>query len=261
MNTGFPPFESSRLKIGRAKNHIEALDHAIRDYLGKGSLAIVHEADPNDPMNWSQCMHVREPVPPILSAIIGDVIHNLRASLDLLACDLVRLNNQSDKNVYFPFCENQAAYEKMIKERNMHRAAPQVVVLLKKLAPYKGGNEVLRAIHDLDISDKHRTLIPAIGMAGLIGLGVALLGPNGEQYPLWNLVKDRQVFACGRSTHYLTSGQEIPASFHLIFPFGGTLEGREVIPMLHCMIELVTGIVESFEALGLVRLNPSGVAP
>ena len=33
-------------------------------------------------------LHVSEEVPPEFSAILGDSIHNLRAALDLLACEL-----------------------------------------------------------------------------------------------------------------------------------------------------------------------------
>jgi hypothetical protein len=39
-----------------------------------------------------------------MGAIVGDIIHNLRAALDLAACDLVRIRGGNDNGVYFPFC-------------------------------------------------------------------------------------------------------------------------------------------------------------
>src|ERR1041384_1788255 len=38
--------------------------------------------------------------PPSMGPIVGDIVHNLRSSLDMMACELARLNSKSDKSVY-----------------------------------------------------------------------------------------------------------------------------------------------------------------
>ena len=51
--------------------------------------------------------------PEEISAIVGDVIHNLRTALDLTACDMVRAAGQSDKDVYFPFSNSAQELNEM----------------------------------------------------------------------------------------------------------------------------------------------------
>jgi hypothetical protein len=102
--------------------------------------------------------------PEIIGAIVGDIIHNLRASLDLAACDLVRLRGGNDNKVYFPFCDRPEELDEMIRRRNFKRAGPRAVALLHELRPYRNGNVALRAIHDLDVQDKHHSLIPGAMM-------------------------------------------------------------------------------------------------
>jgi hypothetical protein len=82
------------------------------------------------PSKW--VVIVREEVPIAdFAAIIGDVIHNLRTALDHLPCELVRSNEQGDKDVYFPFAESGTKLDAMIKRRNMNRAKPMVASLIQ----------------------------------------------------------------------------------------------------------------------------------
>jgi hypothetical protein len=70
-------------------------------YLKRVPFYLVAQPDANAGKRW--VVRVREEVPVEFSAIIGDVLHNLRAALDLMAVQLVRLNHQSDDEVYrFP---------------------------------------------------------------------------------------------------------------------------------------------------------------
>ena len=105
---------------------------------------------------------IRKPVPIKFSALIGDFIHNLRTALDLLVCDLVTINGKSTKEVYFPFCASPAELPRMIRDRKIYRAGPDIVAYIESLKPYTGGNIALRAIHDLDVTDKHHALLPVI---------------------------------------------------------------------------------------------------
>jgi hypothetical protein len=92
-------------------------------------------------------------------AVLGDAVHNLRAALDLLASELARINGKSDPNVYFPFSATMAEFPAAVAKRNFDKAGHDAVTLVHQLAPYRGGNELLRAIHDLDIEDKHTSLL------------------------------------------------------------------------------------------------------
>lgn len=114
------PFDGPRLKLRRARYHIGDLAEQIRAYLKREPFYLEIEAQkPGE--NWAfgkkWTLKVREEVPPDFSAVIGDVVHNLRASLDVLACELVRANGQSDDGVYFPFADSAAELENMIARR------------------------------------------------------------------------------------------------------------------------------------------------
>jgi hypothetical protein len=87
------PLMAPRLKVLRAKYHIDELEHDTqRAFLAPWPHALEKAAFNK---RWQAQLH--------LSLALGDAIHNLRTALDLLACDVVRLNEKSTKGVYFPF--------------------------------------------------------------------------------------------------------------------------------------------------------------
>lgn len=152
-------FHAPRLKVWRAKQHLVQLASMLYAY--ETSQPILWIGTQLDGTKKHFDLEVRSAPPPTLPVVIGDIVHNLRGSLDLLANDLVRQNNNDPRHVYFPFAEDADELEKMIVKKHMHLASPEVVELVRSFKPYKGGNKALRAIHDLDIMDKHQLLIPA----------------------------------------------------------------------------------------------------
>jgi hypothetical protein len=167
-------------------------------------------------------------MPEILGAIVGDVIHNLRSALDLAACELARERGQSDKGVYFPFCDRPEALDKAIKDKRFDRAGPGAVALLRELKPYHAGNAALRAIHDLDVQDKHKMLIPTF----ITFASPVLSRWDDDGTPNLTIVGD----------------PSMATDIRLLFP-EGPLDGSELLPTLHNLVELVAGIVEAFKAL------------
>ncbi|EFH10865.1 hypothetical protein HMPREF0731_2913 [Pseudoroseomonas cervicalis ATCC 49957] len=153
------PFRGSRLKIERAKHHLDSLQKQIEDYIYSKPFKIGIK---DNGWRYGPKIKIERDPPFFLPTIIGDIVHNLRVSLDLLASDLVRINGGNTKGVYFPFCESSKDLKSTIKQRNLHRASVEAQNLIISLKPYKGGNSLLRALHDLDITDKHKMLIPAI---------------------------------------------------------------------------------------------------
>lgn len=189
-------------------------------------------------------------MPVYWSAIIGDVLHNLRAALDLLAVGLVAQNNGNPKGVHFPFADSADELERQIKDKRMLRAAPAVVDMLRALKPYRGGNLALRHVHDLDVRDKHQMLVPFYGhfeapqgqfggsmggagmprngiVIGQIAWGIQKLDPQGPApvYGSW------------------------PAKIRLVLPFYEPLSEGEIGETLHGLVEEFTRIVDAFELL------------
>src|SRR5580693_6720736 len=216
------PFDASKIKLNRAAKHLEELEGEVSAYLSGAPCAIVVEpffSDANQDTFGTRAWiaRIRKPVPLSLSAIIGDVVHNLRTALDLLACDLVRLNGNSTKGVYFPFCDIGTDLPHVIRARHLNRAGSDVVQVIHSLKPFKGGNIALRAIHDMDIADKHQMLLPMIGAVS-VPIGGILNFP--VEYQLQNLstlvVKDGQiVVGLPKIPGTPELGTELPARFSL----------------------------------------------
>ena len=114
----------------------------------------------------------------------------------------------------------------MIKEKNFHRAGPKAVALLKKFAPHKGGNIALRAIHDLDMQDKHRSIVPSL---------ISTISPEMH---------------IGQSI--VLEATQKPSSIQVIFPNDSVFAGEEIIPILHNLVKVTTGVIEAFEALAQI---------
>ncbi len=96
--------------------------------------------------------------------IIGDIIHNLRASLDHVYWDCTNAHARSEgerKNIQFPITKNEKALKESILPGLPKRVSESFANALDSLKPYReNGNKFLCAIHDLDVIDKHKLLIP-----------------------------------------------------------------------------------------------------
>lgn len=245
-----PPFEAPRLKLNRARSHIGELQNEVRAYLLSEpfNMEIVDAPTFTNGKKW--LVHLHHEVPLYLSPIIGDVIHNLRTSLDLLACELVRANGKSDKGVHFPFADSAAALSEAIKDKNMHRAKPAVIALINQVQPYTGGNHALRAIHDLDVMDKHQALIPVLDIVAApnvpgfetptishgpirAGVGLATIGDH-NRLPIGTRA---------RGEFKLTFDSHVDGVFAAKLT---TLSGSEVVPALIGLANQVECLLEAF---------------
>lgn len=244
-------FEAPRLKLRRARYHIGDLQQQVTGFLRRVPFYLeIAAADAPGMKKW--VVHVREEVPADFSAIIGDVIHNLRTALDLMACELVRLNGGDERNVYFPFAESEIALDEMVIRRRMDRASPEALALIKSVKPYHGGNEALRAVHDLDIIDKHQTLITAVTMTGTPHI-------PWEQAMRVGPIRDGASFLIVHQHQMLWPiGYRANGDFLLEFPrfraVGDRLEpyplgGKEVSQALIGLAKVIDTIIEEFAAL------------
>lgn len=249
------PFEASRLKIWRAGHHVGSLDSEIAAYMARRpAYANIRSGAPvkDVGMVYHEVV-VTEAIPIHLSTIVGDIVHNLRTSLDLLACDLVRMNGGDTGGVYFPFAKDATELETMIAKRHIDRAAHEVIDLVRSLKPYVGGNLVLRGIHDLDIIDKHQELVPTHGRIKIpYSEGDPIIPSSGVHF-------DRTDKQGADRTGVLSSGytrarnwplgEALPVSFELTFPQEVPFAAQPLVPWCKGFVEEFTRVVDSFESL------------
>lgn len=213
-------------KLLRAAKFIDELERLLTDFNNDSPFSARFDFATDPPqivVDWKGIGHEA-------MAVLGDAVHNLRAALDLLASELARINGRSDRNVYFPFAATMAEFSVAVARRNFDRAGQDAVTLLHEFAPYRGGNELLRAIHDLDIEDKHTSLLET------------------------QKTMDFEVVG----SYDLVNPQESEISYQVrsiqhCFAEGSPRQGKPVIESLRELHHEVERVVEAFRALVLRR--------
>jgi hypothetical protein len=99
---------------------------------------------------------------------IGAYLNTLRSSLDILASVLaIRYNICAPKDAYFPIPKSKAAFGAPASKSKSARFVAGLPpaergYIIEQLKSYKGGNEDLWSLHQLDIMRKHRRLLTVI---------------------------------------------------------------------------------------------------
>lgn len=113
--------------------------------------------------NGDQVIYVRcvPEIPLTISTIAGDILQNLRSTLDHLAYRIVISNSltTSHKEIYFPSGASEAEYMASNRRRKIEVASSEAIKRIDALKPYKGGNDTLWHLIRLNNIDKHRLLL------------------------------------------------------------------------------------------------------
>lgn len=248
-------YEAPRLKIARARRHIEELNREIATFLSRQPMALVVEKWKADPGlgTYAWVVRIRETVPAAFAPIVGDAIHNIRASLDLLASDLLRESGVDLSKVYFPFADSEFQLPARIKSRGFHKAGDAAVDLVKKLRPYKGGNIALCAVHNLDIRDKHQSLLlVAHGVKlDLSGLSNQADSQTREKLANWStrISVDGQEVVIMPGSWSPPLGTKIKATYLFGLDEPHPIGGTEIIATLNQLADICEGVIEEFERL------------
>lgn len=223
MQSNQEPYYESIAKISRAKKLINELKIEVETYFKNNSLVNTINDENNSLIGQSEIIFIFkfQQIPHEIRTIIGDIIHNIRSSLDIAACETARRNNNSDKNVYFPFSESEEKLDESIHKKKFYRAGEKAILVIKEIKPFKCGNILLRAIHDLDVTDKHKLLLPV--PVQLESPAIMVKDENGMPIP--PIVMPGH----GKAT--------------LIFSNDTDIAGREIIPTLIEMISISSDII------------------
>ena len=243
-----------RLKVIRAKKHIDEFDIAAKAFLDRKPYQIaVEENVGEDRVDWPRTLvfHVREEIPEDFSTIIGDAVHNLRSALDLMLCALVRANGRSDKGVQFPVARNADSLEEAIEKANVARGGDIALKFVRDHKPYRGdgGNWAISAIHDLDILDKHRLII---AVSGASDLERAIVGKRWNSLSLtmpgyrWTGLDDGAEMLKIRAEPGVEIGDEVHATFSIAFGHRQPAGGAPVVKALTDIADYISALVNNF---------------
>lgn len=181
-----PALEGVRLKLRRAIDHFIDLDIALGQILDDAqadTVGIGEEVQPNRQIVFR--VEKQRPIDPRIALIVGDCIHNARTALDHIVYQLAILN-QSDPSqitrINFPVCIKKPIFDDIARDKVAPFVGTKALAEIEKLQPYSTGNEandLLWALHQLDIIDKHRLHI--VARHKMRPVGVKLRVDNGRE--------------------------------------------------------------------------------
>jgi len=241
---------SPRLKIERAKHHIKELDTKLRAFLDTDFYALSVQADPGTGDN-SLKFQITKSFPIETTLITGDAVHNLRSALDLAWAKLIRKRLPAifDKFTKFPIRDSRNELIAALKGRKIHKSYPSLFDLVLSIKPYKGGNDALFALHELDILDKHRLLLPVVGVVALHGVDAE--DDRNNRFTNMTLITTSAFgtlvpLKTASNLHIKKYGEP---SFQVYFDKGLPMERKPLIPTLEQFVELASNVVDLLDAL------------
>jgi len=161
-----------RVRTARAHQHIQDLDREIREFLNGEPYKVAIKPDPQFPHVPQLRKHYLVSVRPMTTVIplfAGEAIHNIRIALDYLVNDLVdigctaqniTLSKTERRQIAFPIIDTDSPKEYQISRKRKVKGMMQAAIdAIDATKPYKGGNDLLWKLSQLNNIDKHRFLI------------------------------------------------------------------------------------------------------
>jgi hypothetical protein len=237
-------FVGPKLKIERSDRHIQDLNRILEAFFATEfyRFQIRKGADGSSVLEFETTRGMPSEIP----LVIGDAVHNLRAALDLLVCDVVTLaGNAPGKGTQFPFGETREEVVAAVHDGIMGAAPAGIVdLIIDTVKPYRGGNEAMCALDDLDIVDRRRLLTPIIAVTGIVG--ASWIDERGKAVHGMTLTvgEGGRIDGMPANSRIRNPGT---LAFGVFFDKGQVFEGRPVVRTLHQLTQVVSGVVHTVE--------------
>ena len=243
-------FEGPRQRINRANQHIRGLAATLEAYCKTDFCRIGVEADAKEGVSIVRLERTRE-LPGEIPLMLGDAVHNLRSALDFLASDIIRSGGkQPTRYTRFLFDASREKLVVALAAGPMKAARPDLLdLIVDTIKPYKGGDESLYGLNELDLDERHRLIMPVFAVITLhnvsirdenrsiVKIGKVDLGAHGE-------------FSVPKASGPVQLANYTSATFHALFEKGHAFEGQPIVPTLHRLSQVVSGVVDTIEKAG-----------
>ncbi len=265
LTYGGSPFVGATLKVKRAERHLDELAAAARDLprrrnyncvVGKpepGKLQLIFMASNQMPMEFG--------------TVLGDVVHNIRSAFDYIAVIISckPYGSGNPNHIYFPTGEDRQMFidardgkrspnGKVILPAKMRGARAGALRIVEELEPYGGGkNSAIRALHVLDIIDKHKLIVPAASILHVDELEF-MLGDKSFSVVGTDFQANEDgtnFFATidcnGLDSEKFKRGDKFDASFEIVFGKTHPLSCQSIIPTLSNLCDVAKGFIKTCE--------------
>lgn len=150
-----------------AEHHLNLIEKSIGDFIDSDPCSIITDGHPERGVYDARLVYPKKLPFRSISLMIGDCVHNMRASLDYIAWELAGYDIK-DATTMFPICGTADEFNKKGIKR-IKRLPSDAQAAIERLQPYNtryGGQLLaLGPLNSLDIADKHKLLTVAVAVA------------------------------------------------------------------------------------------------
>ena len=172
-----PSLVGARTKRARAQHHFDDLQAEVEPFFQNYEYDTEVVSDPSRNRYFIRLLNPA-PIPDAeWAAIIGDCVHNLRSVFDYIAWELAG-SVPADTRTQFPIYDQPQDFVDN-RARRIGRLPQQAQDFIERMQPYHATahrrditRHFLRALHMLDIADKHKLLTPTIALPQAAGFGI-----------------------------------------------------------------------------------------
>jgi hypothetical protein len=241
-----PPFEGSHLKIKRANQHIDDLETIFSQFLRTDFYALGAKAKPQIGYVAYYVTRV-DPLPEDVPLILGDAVHNLRTALDHFMWELVGTlcPSAASRHTEFPITKTSQQYNSAFGKREITEMREDIAEFLREIQPYRTTDDTLWDLHQLDIDDKHKLIIPvacAINSWGLKKPRIWL----GDLSNSFHIELGEELLNIPADT-YAKNHDDIEFGVNVTFRDPDIARGRTVLETLQHLASFVDMIVTTVE--------------
>jgi hypothetical protein len=252
------PFQAARLKIKRAKEHIDELNRFVHFFASNPTLYSVGlekgEAWYVDEELVITFYDSKEELRDEAALIIGDVYHNLRSALDILWYEIVSPTGLHTKWTRFPILDTWeqlvAKVGTSLKDGKISKSVYDLV--LDSIQPCKERNFDLWSVEEANVIDKHQLLIPNFSLIEIEGIRiqndeeVIELGPQITDSDIRRRAHLLGLRSFGKNPKVIDKGR---ATLGYGFDLGHPHSGQPVLLTLNAVTKEVTRTVKAFAVL------------
>lgn len=171
-------------KIERAKEHHESLKTYVAEFLKSANECLKQSSYHSDD-GLKVILRATCPLEPDLkiAVIAGEIVHQLRSSLDHLLCALIKQNgNTRSKQSQFPICTTRENYDNEVRRGRIKGVSLTAEKLIEQFQPYNNKDPNTTTIcvtSNLNNWDKHNALVISAA-AAQVGENIEIDGGTKE---------------------------------------------------------------------------------
>lgn len=246
---------TARLKIKRADEHIADVDRKIADLSSPKLQSVTREINPH---TGDQFLHYdfKNPLPlDDFALMIGDAIHNLKTAIDhgwytLLSVFAKKLAQNARSK--FPVYPTRHQLESGLRGVKIDTLCPALFrFVVEDLRPYgERGNSYLCAIHNLDITDKHKLLIPLARVTAVVGVVLENETGQSTEGVFWSSISEGLPITIPIPAKTKMKIKDYGClALDVVFGQGSSVQHLSVSNTLHTLRQVALGTIEAMEGL------------